>query len=83
MKYFMTLQLCLNRHGVNILATTLECARGYVQGRMTARMMRREQGLSVLDAGTIPQERRDVLLYAESDLEASLNVDGLDAAIDT
>jgi hypothetical protein len=56
------IQLFLDRHGVSGLATALEYARDYVQGRVNARIMAREQDLPVL--------------------EASPDVDELDAAVD-
>ncbi|MDS0297003.1 DUF7437 domain-containing protein [Halogeometricum luteum] len=74
------IQLFLDRHGVGGLATVLEYARDYVQGRMNARITAREQDLPVLEAETILQEMRDVLL--DVDLEESPNVDELDAAVD-
>ncbi|MFC6942606.1 helix-turn-helix domain-containing protein [Salinirubellus sp. GCM10025818] len=76
------IQLYLDRHGVGGLATALEYARDYVQGRMNARIMAREHDLPVLEAETILQELRDVLLDVDPDLEASPDVDELDAAVD-
>lgn len=76
------IQLFLDRHGVGGLATALEYARDYVQGRMNARIMAREQDLPVLEAETILQEMRDVLLDVDPDLEESPDVDELDAAVD-
>jgi len=76
------IQLFLDRHGVSGLATALEYARDYVQGRMNARIMAREQDLPVLEAETILQEMRDVLLDVDPDLEASPDVDELDAAVE-
>jgi hypothetical protein len=76
------LRLFLDRHGVGGLATALEYARAYLQGRTSARIMAREQDLPVLEAETILQELRDVLLDVEPDLEASLDVDALDAAVE-
>jgi sugar-specific transcriptional regulator TrmB len=76
------IQLFLDRHGVGGLATVLEYARDYVQGRMNARITAREQDLPVLEAETILQEMRDVLLDVDPDLEASPDVDELDAAVD-
>jgi hypothetical protein len=76
------IQLFLDRHGVSGLVTALEYARDYVQGRANARLMAREQELPVLEAETILQELRDVLLHVDPELEASLNVDELDAAVD-
>ena len=76
------IQLFLDRHGVGGLATGLEYARDYVQGRMNARTMAREQDLPVLEAETILQELRDVLLDVDPDLEESPDIDELDAAVD-
>lgn len=76
------LQLFLDRQGVGGLATALEYARDYVQGRMNARIMAREQELPVLEAETILQELREVLLDVDPDLEASPEVDELDGAVD-
>jgi len=76
------LRLFLDRHGVGGLATALEYARDYVQGRMNSRIMAREQALPVLEAETILQELRDVLLDVDPDLEENPNVDKLDVAID-
>ncbi len=75
-------QLFLDRHGVSGLATALEYARNYVQGRLSARTMAHEQDLPVLEAETILQELRDVLLDVDPDLEESPDVDELDAAVD-
>jgi DNA-binding Lrp family transcriptional regulator len=76
------IQLFLDRHGVGGLATALEYARDYVQGRMNARIMAREEDLPVLEAETILQELRDVLLDVDSELEARSDVDELDAVVD-
>jgi len=76
------IQLFLDRHGVSGLATALEYARDYVQGRMNARIMAREQDLPELEAETILQEMRDVLLDVDPDLEESPDVDELDAAVE-
>jgi hypothetical protein len=76
------IQLFLDRHGVSGLATSLEYARDYVQGRMNARIMAREQDLPVLEAETILQELRDALLDVDPDLEENPDVDELDAAVD-
>jgi len=76
------IQLFLDRHGVSGLATGLEYARDYVQGRMNARIMAREQDLPVLEAETILQELRDVLLDVDPDFDETPDVDELDAAVD-
>ncbi len=75
------IQLFLGRHGVSGLATALKYARGYVQGRVNARIMARKQDLPVLEAETILQELRDVLLDV-GDVEERPNVDELDAVVD-
>jgi hypothetical protein len=49
---------------------------------MNARIVAREQDLPVLEAETILQELRDVLLDVDPDLEASPEVEGLDAAVE-
>ena len=49
---------------------------------MNARIMAREQELPVLEAETILQEMRDVLLDVDPNLEESPDVDELDAAVD-
>jgi len=76
------IQLYLDRHETSGLATALEYARDYVQGRMNSRLMAREQELPVLEAETILQELRDVLIEVNPDLEESPNIDELDAAVD-
>jgi DNA-binding Lrp family transcriptional regulator len=76
------IQLFVDRHGVGSLATALEYARDYVQGRVTARIMAREQDFPVLETETILQELRDVLIDVDSELEESLDIDELDAAVD-
>ncbi|WP_435349239.1 DUF7437 domain-containing protein [Haloarchaeobius sp. HRN-SO-5] len=77
-----TLQLYLDRHGTSGLATALEYARDYVQVRMNARLMAREQELPVLEAETVLQELRDVLIEVDPELEASPDIDELDKAVD-
>jgi hypothetical protein len=74
--------LFLDRHGVGGLATALEYARDYVQGRMNARIMAREQDLPVLEAETVLQELRAVLLEVDPDLEENPDIDELDVATD-
>jgi hypothetical protein len=49
---------------------------------MNARIVAREQDIPVLEAETILQELRDVLLDVDPGLEASPDVDELDAAVD-
>lgn len=76
------LRLYLDRHGTAGLATALDYARDYVQGRMTARIMAREQDLPVLEAETILQELREVLLDVDPDRSERLDFDELDTAVD-
>lgn len=76
------LRLYLDRHGTGGLATALDYARDYVQGRMNARIMAREQDLPVLEAETILQELREVLLDVDPDLSESPDLEELDAAVD-
>jgi len=75
------IQLFFDRHGVGGLATAFEYARDYVRGRMNARIMAREQDLPVLEAETIMQELRDVLLDVDPDLEEHPDIDELDTAV--
>lgn len=77
-----TLGLYVDRHGVSGLATALEYARAYRRGRMTARIMAREQDITVLEAETILQELRDILQRIEPDADTEIDLDGLDAAVD-
>jgi len=75
------LRLFIDRHGTGGLASALEYARSYVQGQMNARIMAREQDIPVLEAETILQELRDVLLDVEPDREQSPDIEALDAAV--
>lgn len=77
-----TLRLYVDRHGASGLATALEYARAYRRGRMTARIMAREQDITVLEAETILQELRDVLRTVESDADTEIDLDALDEAVD-
>lgn len=77
-----TLGLYVDRHGTGGLATAIEYARAYRRGRMTARIMAREQDLTVLEAETILQEIRDVLQEVEPNADTALDLDALDAAVD-
>lgn len=77
-----TLGLYVDRHGVSGLATALEYARAYRRGRMTARIMAREQDITVLEAETILQELRDILQRIEPDTNTEIDLDALDAAVD-
>lgn len=72
----------VDRHGVSGLATALEYARAYRRGRMTARIMAREQDITVLEAETILQELRDILQRIEPDTNMEIDLDALDAAVD-
>jgi hypothetical protein len=77
------IRLYLDRHGTARLATALMYARAYVRGRMTAQVMAREEDIPPLEAETILQELREVLLTVEPDVEDSVDVDELDAAVGT
>ena len=75
------LRLFIDRHGTGGLAGALEYARSYVQGQMNARIMAREQDIPVLEAETILQELRDVLLDVEPDREQSPDIEAVGAAV--
>ena len=77
------LRLYVDRHGIAGLATAIDSARKYVRGRTNARLLARDQDIPVLEAETILQELREIILAVESDIEQSLDVDELDAAVDT
>ena len=49
---------------------------------MNARIMAREQDISVLEAETILQELQEIILEAEPDLSTRLDIEELDAAVD-
>lgn len=76
------IQLFLDRHETAGLATAVEYAREYVRGGMTARVMAREQEIPVLEAETILQELREVILDVEPEIEGAPDIDALDAAVD-
>ena len=76
------LRLFIDRHGTGGLASALEYARNYVQGQMNARIMAREQDIPVLEAETILQELRDVLLDVEPDREQSPDIEEVEAEVD-
>lgn len=76
------LGLYLDRHGTAGLATAVEYARDYVRGRTRPRVMAREEELPVLEAETVLQELREVVVAVEPDLEADLDLDELDATVD-
>ena len=77
-----TLELYRDRHGTAGLATALEYAREFVRGRMNARTMAREQELPVLEAETVLQELRAVLLEVEPEIAEDVDPDELDAAVE-
>jgi DNA-binding Lrp family transcriptional regulator len=77
-----TIGVYLDRHGVAGLATALDYARAYARGRMTARIMAREQDVTVLEAETILQELRDVIRDVDPSATEELDLDELDAAVD-
>lgn len=81
-EYNDNLELYVDRHGVSGLASALDYARDYLQGRMNARIMARELDITVVEAETILQELRDVIRTVEPDLDEPLDVDELDAAVD-
>ncbi|WP_283402549.1 helix-turn-helix domain-containing protein [Halorubrum sp. DM2] len=74
--------LYIDRHGVSGLATAIEYGRAYTQSKMNARIMAREQEISVLEAETILQELQEIILEAEPDISTSLNIQELDATVD-
>jgi len=74
--------LYIDRHGVSGLATAIEYARAYTQSKMNARIMAREQDISVLEAETILQELHEIILEAEPDISTSVDIEELDATID-
>jgi len=71
-----------DRHGTAGLATALEYAREYVRGQMSAQIMAREADIPPLEAETILQELREILLRVDPDIDESVDVDKLDAAIE-
>lgn len=77
-----TLQLYLDRNGIAGLATAVEYARDYVRGRTRARAMAHEQDVPVLEAETVLQELREIVLAVEPDAEEAAAIDDLDAAVD-
>lgn len=76
------IQLYRDRHGIAGLATALEYAREYVRGQMSAQIMAREADIPPLEAETILQELREILLRVDPDIDESVDVDKLDAAIE-
>ena len=76
------LRLYVDRHGIAGLATAIDYAREYVRGRTNARLLAREQDIPVLEAETILQELREIILEVEPDVDEPLDVEELDAAVD-
>lgn len=76
------IRLYLDRHGTAGLATAVEYARDYIRGRMNARIIARELDIPVLEAETILQELREVILDVEPNLEENPDIDYLDKAVD-
>lgn len=76
------LRLYLDRNGTAGLATAVEYARNYVRGQTNSRTMARDQDIPVLEAETILQELREIVLAVEPDVEEGIDVDDLDAAVD-
>lgn len=74
--------LYVDRHGIAGLATAVDYARDYVRGHMTARIMAREQDITVLEAETILQELREVLRDVEPEVTDDLDLAELDATVD-
>ena len=75
------LRLYVDRHGIAGLATAIDSARKYVRGRTSARLLAREQGVPVLEAETILQELREIILEVEPEVDESLDVEELDDAV--
>ena len=71
----------LDRQGVSGLATATEYAREYMKGKTTSRIMARELDISVLEAETILQELRDIILSVEPDLKEEMDLDELDSMV--
>jgi len=76
------INLYIDRHGVSGLATAIEYARAYTQSKMNARIMARGQDIPVLEAETILQELQEIILEAEPDISASLDIEELDSTVD-
>jgi len=76
------LGLYLDRNGTAGLATAVEYARDYVRGRTNARVMAREEEIPVLEAETVLQALREIVLEVEPEVETELDIDELDAAVD-
>ncbi|WP_089816010.1 DUF7437 domain-containing protein [Halomicrobium zhouii] len=76
------IRLYRDRNGVAGLATAVEYARDYVRSRTSARVMAREEGIPVLEAETILQELRDIVLSVEPALSDEPHLEAFDAAVD-
>lgn len=76
------IELYLDRHGTTGLATALEYARQYVRGRVSAQIMSREEEIPVLEAETILQELREVLLTVEPDSVDAVDIEELDTTVE-
>jgi sugar-specific transcriptional regulator TrmB len=76
------LDVYLGRHGISGVATAIEYARACVEGRMTARVMARELNLSVIEAETVLQELREIILTINPETQTSLDIDELDAKVE-
>ena len=61
------IDLYLDRHGIAGLARALDYAAQYIAGEMNARVMSRRHNLTVVEAETILQALRDVLLAFEDE----------------
>jgi sugar-specific transcriptional regulator TrmB len=76
------LGLYLDRNGTAGLATAVEYARDYVRGRTNARVLAREEDIPVLEAETVLQVLREIVLEVESGVEDELDLEELDAAVE-
>jgi len=76
------LGLYLDRNGTAGLATAVEYARDYVRGRTNARVMAREEDIPVLEAETVLQVLREIVLEVEPNVEDELDLEELDAAVE-
>ncbi|MFQ3293021.1 MAG: hypothetical protein ACI8VE_000075 [Natrialbaceae archaeon] len=76
------IELYIDRHGISGLATAIEYARAYAESEMTARIMAREQEIPVLEAETILQELREIIVDVEDDISTELDIEALDADVD-
>ena len=76
------IELYIDRHEISGLATAIEYARAYAESEMTARIMAREQEIPVLEAETILQELREIIVDVEDDISTELDIEALDADVD-